>query len=402
MAAVSTTKKSKNGLFGLLGGKSALQQENDRLAAILSATPAHYCGWSDEGEIFYSRGFCPLLSLGDVRHFADIQSVLAPGDAATLEGMWQNLSGTGKPFDFSARSKTGSKTFRFKGAPGTMRLLWVEDITRETEAQKIRDTEQKQDIAMLTAAIDHLPASIWLRNDRQDLIWVNETYAETLGISQDEIIAQQREISPPPKAKKKAATFTLLPGREQAAKALTEMKTQNVHAHVITTAGDRLLMNIFEIPLPAHNMTLGVARDITRQEELATELKRFKAVNQELLQQLRTAIGIYDSDQRLEFYNTAFSQLWGLDDGWLNTRPRLSDIMEKLRETRRLPEQADFKKFKQSWLSMFTNLIDPHEDMLHLPDGSALRMLVIPNPLGGMMMTFEDVTSRLELESSYN
>ena len=76
--------------------------------------------------------------------------------------------------------------------------------------------------------------------------------------------------------------------------------------------------------------------------------------------------------------------------------------MEKLRETRRLPEQADFRKFKQSWLDMFTGLIDPYEDMLHLPDGSALRMLVVPHKTGGLMMTFEDVTSRLALESSYN
>ncbi len=76
--------------------------------------------------------------------------------------------------------------------------------------------------------------------------------------------------------------------------------------------------------------------------------------------------------------------------------------MEKLRETRRLPEQADFRSFKKSWQAMFTDLIDPHEDMLYLPDGSALRMLVVPHKLGGLMMTFEDVTSRLELESSYN
>ena len=76
--------------------------------------------------------------------------------------------------------------------------------------------------------------------------------------------------------------------------------------------------------------------------------------------------------------------------------------MEKLRETRRLPEQADFRRFKQSWLDMFTGLIKPFEDMLYLPDGSALRMLAVPHSMGGIMMTFEDVSSRLELESSYN
>jgi signal transduction histidine kinase len=76
--------------------------------------------------------------------------------------------------------------------------------------------------------------------------------------------------------------------------------------------------------------------------------------------------------------------------------------MEKLREQRLLPEQADFRKYKQVWLNMFTGLLQPFEDMLYLPGGQALRMLAVPNPMGGLMMTFEDVTSRLELESSYN
>ena len=149
-------------------------------------------------------------------------------------------------------------------------------------------------------------------------------------------------------------------------------------------------------------MTLGMGQDISRLESVGEELKRFQSSNRELLEQLQSAIGIFGSDQSLEFYNSSFAQLWGLEEGWLNKRPKLGDLMEKLRETRRLPEQADFRRFKQSWLDMFTGLIKAHEDMLYLPDGSALRMLVVPHSLGGLMMTFEDVTSRLELESSYN
>ena len=149
-------------------------------------------------------------------------------------------------------------------------------------------------------------------------------------------------------------------------------------------------------------MTLGIAYNVTREEELETQMKRYQSSNRELLEQLRSAIAIYNTDEKLEFYNSAFAQLWGFEDQWLNTRPRLGDIMEKLRETRRLPEQADFRRFKQTWLDMFTRLIEPHEDMLYLPDGTALRMLAIPHSMGGLMMTFEDVTSRLELESSYN
>lgn len=108
----------------------------------------------------------------------------------------------------------------------------------------------------------------------------------------------------------------------------------------------------------------------------------------------------FSGEQTIEFYNSAFANLWGLEEGWLNTRPKLGDILEKLRADRRLPEQADFPKYKQGWLDMFRKLIDPHEDMMYLPDGSAVRLLVLPHPMGGLMMTFEDVT--VKLESSYN
>ncbi|MCD8526210.1 MAG: PAS-domain containing protein [Alphaproteobacteria bacterium] len=191
-----------------------------------------------------------------------------------------------------------------------------------------------------------------------------------------------------------------MPGPDLAYAALDKKTAQTSEAHVIVN-GKRRLMRIHEIP-QENNTTLGLAEDVTERENWKNDLKRYQATTHELLEQLRTAIGIYNADQRLDFYNSAFAQLWGLEDGWLNTKPKLGEVMEKLREERRLPEQADFPRFKQSWLDMFTGLIDPYEDMLYLPDGSALRMLVVAQSAGGLMMTFEDVTSRLELESSYN
>jgi signal transduction histidine kinase len=42
------------------------------------------------------------------------------------------------------------------------------------------------------------------------------------------------------------------------------------------------------------------------------------------------------------------------------------------------------------------------EELLHLPDGSTLRSVASPHPFGGVLLTYEDVTDRLSLESSYN
>ena len=50
---------------------------------------------------------------------------------------------------------------------------------------------------------------------------------------------------------------------------------------------------------------------------------------------------------RLTFYNPAFAQLWRLDEDWLATEPTFNEVLERLRERRRLPEHADFRAFKR-------------------------------------------------------
>src|SRR3990172_9918738 len=47
-------------------------------------------------------------------------------------------------------------------------------------------------------------------------------------------------------------------------------------------------------------------------------------------------------------------------------------------------------------------VIAPLEELIHLPDGMTLRLVAAPHPFGGIVMTFEDVTARLELERKYN
>ncbi len=77
-------------------------------------------------------------------------------------------------------------------------------------------------------------------------------------------------------------------------------------------------------------------------------------------------------------------------------------MLEDLRARRRIPEQADFQKFKKERLALFTSLLEPREDVMYLPDGTSLRILSAPHPLGGLMFVHENVTDQLALETSYN
>lgn len=387
-----------------LTGLDRLREEKARLEAFLAALPGEYCGFADGGIAIYSDGFCKLLEIHHITTIHDVQGALETADAAALEGFFYRMQEDGKPFSMILQplGKT-HKILRLRGSRGSalderdrFDILWLEDVSAETRAQQILQKSLGQaeaETSRLQSILDVLPVPVWMRGAESDLIWCNRAYGNMLGISPAEAIVQQKELPLSTKGK-------TLP-RDLARQALNAGEPQAVRAGVISH-GKRKMMDIAEIPLPSSSRTLGVALESTREEELEQEMKRYNAAHKELLEQLRTAIAIFAQDQSLEFFNTAFSQLWGLEDQWLNRHPRLGDILEKLRENRRLPEQTDFRKYKQGWLDMFTRLIEPHEDMLHLPDGSALRMLVVPHPMGGLMLTFEDVTSRLALESSYN
>lgn len=392
--------------FGTLTGADQLQLEKSRLEAFLAAFPGEYCGFAQDGSVVYSQNFLTLLNLESIETIHDIQNALSTSDSAVLEGMFGRLQDNGKEFSIEAKSQNEKKIFQLSGTRGQalnskdfFDIIWIKDVTKEEDKvqalKKSRDTLE-QETQKLQNALDEIPTALWMRNSKAELIWCNKTYAALAGDAPATILVKQTEISITPKEKSKATT-----PKELSQRALRDGKPQYINGHIVTE-GKRHFVEISENPLPGSDCTLGIAKDITKQAEIDTELDRHLTANKTLLEQLRSAIGIFGAEQQLEFFNSAFSQLWGLEDQWLNTRPKLGDILEKLRETRRLPEQADFRNYKKGWLDMFTRLIDPHEDMLYLPDDTVLRLLVVPHPMGGLMMTFEDVTSRLQLESSYN
>ncbi len=51
---------------------------------------------------------------------------------------------------------------------------------------------------------------------------------------------------------------------------------------------------------------------------------------------------------------------------------------------------------------MFTALIEPQQEMMHLPDGRTLHVVADSAAEGGVTYLYENVTERLSLESRYN
>lgn len=262
-----------------------------------------------------------------------------------------------------------------------------EDVTKNWQYKRLQQENEKlkTDLKNYSTILNMAPYPIWERDADLNVRFYNLSYGEAV-----EDVSDKGET---PELDKKVRLM---------AKAALESGQPVSERHHIIVGGERRLYHIVEMPLPQEKKLVGFAIDISETDRLREDLGRHISAQDDFLESSASAMAIYSSDMRLKSFNYAFAALWKLDEVWLDTQPMYGEILEALREKRKLPEQANFQLFKQQQLKLFTGLIEPHEEFFYLPDGKALRVLAIPHALGGILFAYEDVTDRLALERSYN
>ncbi|MBY0250892.1 MAG: PAS-domain containing protein, partial [Methylobacterium organophilum] len=159
------------------------------------------------------------------------------------------------------------------------------------------------------------------------------------------------------------------------------------------------MLDVFETGLETGRV--GIAIDVSELESVRADLQRQMNANVRTLDQLPTAVAMFDVSQRLIFHNAAYRQLWDLDQAFLDSRPSDGEILDHLRAERKLEEHADFRGWKQGVLSAY-RAAEANQTWWYLPDGRTLRVVADPNPQGGLTYLFDDVSDRLNAESRYN
>jgi signal transduction histidine kinase len=265
----------------------------------------------------------------------------------------------------------------------------VTDITGIRLAETARQTSDAA-AAVLRTMIEAIPVPVWRRDRNLALVDCNAAYAAALDTTRVTALADRRELAP---ASGRGRALEL-------ARAAASGETRTERQHVVI-GGSRRLIEITETP-DREGGTIGFAIDRTDLEDAEAELSRHINAHGEVLESIHAAVAIYGADKRLKFFNSAFAGLWGIETDWLASGPSLDELLERLRERRRIPELADFRSFKRQQMEMFTSLIEPQQELLHLPDERTLSLSVSPHPLGGLIFVYEDVTDRLALERSYN
>ena len=247
-----------------------------------------------------------------------------------------------------------------------------------------------EQMARLRETLDAVPMPVWRRDRSGRLVDCNLAYAAALGAAREEVLAESRELMPAGSVGAVVAP----------AGAVRFAGARSEQAHVVI-GGQRRLLDLVEMPCAAGG-TIGFALDCTDAEAARSELWRHINAHADVLESIYAAVAIFGPDRKLTFFNHAFAGLWGIEEAWLAGEPTLGEILERLRESRRLPEFADFRAFKRERCALFTSLIEPRHELMHLPDGRTLQLTVSPHPFGGLTFVYEDVSDRLALECSYN
>ncbi len=169
----------------------------------------------------------------------------------------------------------------------------------------------------------------------------------------------------------------------------------------VSAGGRRRALRLTAEPLEGGGVGVWT-QDATEIEETRETLKRHVEAHDETLNHIAEAVAIFSQARRLSFYNAAFAELWGLEPAWLAERPSHGEILDRLRQRRRLPETVDYAKWKAGELARYETLGPHPDDLWTLPDGRTLRVVRQPHPLGGILLLFSDITGELKLKAQYN
>jgi signal transduction histidine kinase len=166
-------------------------------------------------------------------------------------------------------------------------------------------------------------------------------------------------------------------------------------------AGNRRAFHVTAEPLEGGGAG-AIALDVTEAEDTREALKRHVHAQDETLNRIADAVAIFGADRRLAFHNTAFASLWGLEPAWLADQPSHAEVLDRLRQRRRIPETADYAQFKARELAFYEKLDAAPDEMWTLPDSRTLRVVRQPHPFGGLLLVFSDITGELKLRAQYN
>lgn len=314
-----------------------------------------------------------------------------------FEELLENLIKFGRSFELIV--KHNEKYLKLSGIQTTyanyvLNTIIIEDKSFEYEVLESLQNENhilKNEKQSAELILDEIDIPIWIRNEKCALTFCNNAYANILNISKHDVIKKNLPL----------INGSIYGEGDSLAKSVQKTRNRQSIDQNIIVDGHKCKFKFTE-SLLQNNSTVGYAIDKTQEELILNDLNKHIKAQANILETMSTSIAIFDSEMKLSFFNSSYQRMTSIEDVFLYSKPKLSEVLDKMRMRRKLPEIIDFNKYKQEKMALFTSNFKSNFDYMHIPDGRTLRSIEYPYPLGGVMFIYEDVTDRLTLERKHN
>ncbi len=366
-----------------------LRARFDRARIFLASEPQAFVVWSaPEGEADVSASTLLVDADGAPRRLLAFGAWLAPKDAQALEAAVGRLRGKGEAFRLSLTG-LGGRYFEAEGrAVGGSVVLRIREASgdrMELYSLRERHAETKRALDALRAVLDAAPTPVWLRDDAGRLAYLNAAYVAA-------VEAKDRDD-----ALERAVELLDQSARAEAAAALARGATWRARVPAVV-AGARHVLDVVQTPAP---MPAAMAIDRHEIETMRADLEQQMQSHVRTLDQLPTAVAIFDRKKRLVYNNEAYARLWQLEPRFLDQKPTDGEILDRLRAGERVPAEPDYRAWKERLFEAYRGT-EPVRHTWHLPDGRIIEVVAHPNTQGGVTYLYEDTTKAYDLEARFN
>jgi signal transduction histidine kinase len=244
----------------------------------------------------------------------------------------------------------------------------------------------KQSVQDRENLLDSLPMPVWLRDAKGALTWVNNAYVNAInGESRSETIEKMIELF---ETRQRSDLLRLSHSK----------KPGRLKLQTIVNGG----VQIYEaIAAPLERGSGGAALDVAPLATAKDELERQMAAHSRTLDKVSTGVAAFGGDRKLVYSNDAFARIWSLDNIWLTEKPSASELLDQLRQRRLLPEQPDYRKWRDGKVLAWdrNRTLD---ELWHRSDGRTVHVVTDCRDDGGVTFLFDDVTEKLSLERQFH
>ncbi|MDD8023553.1 MAG: PAS-domain containing protein [Paracoccaceae bacterium] len=236
----------------------------------------------------------------------------------------------------------------------------------------------EDELDLLRHTLDRSPALVWREDADGILTWANRAYILRSGALEE---AEETLVWPLPRL------FNL--DNRAALSGPRRMRLEG---------GDDkpAWFDCHSFPLESGALHFALPADATVRAEKA--LRDFVQTLTKTFADLPIGLAIFDRQRQLQLFNPALIDLLQLGPEFLSGRPTLYAFLDRLRETRMMPEPKDYR----SWRLQMTELEQAaaagfHSETWTLPTGQTYRVTGRPHPDGAVAFLFEDISSEVSL-----